>query len=266
MRLERALLGAPFAPVAVPSRPARPEPVVLLQGIVRSRFSLRRMARGLAAAGFEVYNTGGPSPRQPLEVQLTRFRRELEQLGETLQQRYPGETPIVHGVGHSMGGIVLRLALAQAEGIRPGRLVATAVPFLGARVTDFVGRWPFARLVLGPALEDLFWKSPAIRRLARAASGEPEVGIILGQCGFQPLLPAAWLNAWLGMRNTDGTIQACSARGDGLWPPPADVLVVRRGHTFIAEKREVIDQTAHFLIHGRFGPSDRRRALAAAPS
>lgn len=100
------------------------------------------------------------------------------------------------------------------------------------------------------------WKSPVIRRLAGAATGEPEVGIILGQSNFQPLLPAAWINAWLGLRGTDGTIQPCSARGDDLWPPPADVLVVQSGHTFIAEKRQVIDQTAQFLIHGRFGRAE----------
>ena len=252
MRLERAILGAPLEPVAVPGRPARPEPVVLLQGIVRSRFSLRRMARGLAAAGFEVYNTGGPSPRQPLEDQVAKFRRELEQLGRRFQERYPGETPTVHGFGHSMGGIVLRVALARAEGIRPGRLVAAAAPFLGARVAEFVGNWSAARRVLGPALEDLSWKSAAIRRLASAATGEPEIGIILSQAGFQPLLPASWINAYLGLKDTDGTIQPASARGDDLWPPPADVLALRCGHTFIAEKRAVIDQTAHFLIHGRF--------------
>lgn len=183
------------------------------------------------------------------------------------QERYPGATPTVHGVGHSMGGIVLRLALAQAGGIRPGRLVAAAVPFLGARVAEFVASWSFARLVLGPALQDLAWKSPTIRQLAGAATAQPEVGIILSQCGFQPLLPAAWINAYLGLKDTDGTIQPASARGDDLWPPPADILTFRCGHTFIAEKREVIEQTAHFLIHGRFeraprAPHDRVQAAA----
>lgn len=252
MQLQHALFGEPLAPVATPPRPARNEPVVLLQGLMRSRYSLRRLAHGLAAAGFDVYNTGGPGPRQPIEAQVAKFRRELEQLGERFRRRYPGVEPTVHGVGHSLGGIVLRAAMAEAEGIRPGRLVATATPFLGARIADLVAGWPGALRLLGPALEDIGWHSPVMRRLAAAAGALPEVGVILGQCGFQPLLPAAWLNAWLGLRNGDGTIQPCSARGDGLWPPPIDVLVVRRGHTFIAEKREVIDQSAHFLIHGHF--------------
>ena len=109
-----------------------------------------------------------------------------------------------------------------------------------------------ARRVLGSALRDLSWHSAAIRRLAASTCEQPAVGVILGQRGFQPLLPAAWINAWLGVKDTDGTIQPASARGDGLWPPPADVLVVRTGHTFMAEKNEVIRQTAHFLAHGRF--------------
>ena len=69
---------------------------------------------------------------------------------------------------------------------------------------------------------------------------------------MQPLLPAAWINAWFGVKDADGTIQPASARGEGLWPPPADVLIVQTGHTFMTEKVEVIRQTAHFFAHGRF--------------
>jgi hypothetical protein len=241
-----------FAPVAQPEGRPRPHPVMLLQGIVRSRFSLGRMARGLAAAGFEVYNLGGPSPRRPLEVQVARFRRDLERLGRELRRLHGGAPPLMHGVGHSMGGVVLRVALAQAKGIVPGRVVAVATPFLGTRVADLVCRHSVARLVLGSALRDLTCHSAAIRRLTASVGEDPAVGVILGQRGFQPLLPASWINAWLGVKDTDGTIQPASARGDGLWPAPADVLAVRTGHTFMAEKSEVIAQTAHFLAHGRF--------------
>jgi hypothetical protein len=61
---------------------------------------------------------------------------------------------------------------------------------------------------------------------------------VRGQLGFQPLLPPAWINAWLGLEDTDGTIQPASVRGDGLWPPPAYFLTVRTGPTFMAEKAE----------------------------
>jgi triacylglycerol lipase len=256
---ETAVPTGPLAPVAQPEGRARPQPVMLLQGIVRSRWSLGRMARGLAAAGFEVYNLGGPSPRLPLEVQVARFRRSLERLGRVLR-RLHGAPPVMHGVGHSMGGVVLRVAMAQADGIVPGRLVAVATPFLGTHVADVVCRHRIARLVLGAALRDLSWHSAAIRRLAASGGTDPAVGIILGQPGFQPLLPAAWINLWLGLKNTDGTIGPASARGDGLWPRPADVLVVRAGHTFMAEKSQVIRQTAHFLAHGRFARPARHDA------
>lgn len=102
-------------------------------------------------------------------------------------------------------------------------------------------------------LDDQAQFNPAayVRDLAARLPGDQSF-VLSGQRGFQPLLPAAWINAWLGVNDTDGTIQAASARGDGLWPPPADVLEVRTGHTFMAEKTEVIRQTAHFLAHGRF--------------
>lgn len=249
MRIEN--LAPRYAPVACPPGGASLGAVVLLQGIVRTRFSLRRMARGLAAAGFEVYNLGGPSPRLPLEVQVARFRRDLERLAREISET-DGGPQTLHAVGHSMGGVVLRAALAQADGIVPGRVIAAATPFLGARVADAVQRSRLARLMLGPALQDLSWQSPALRRLAATTKDKPEVGVILGEPGFQPLLPAAWINAYIGIKGTDGTIQPASARGDGLWPPPADVLAVPLGHTFSAEKLYVIRQTAHFLISGRF--------------
>ena len=253
---DTAVLKGRLAPVAEPERQRRPAPVMLLPGMARSRLSLRRMAGGLAAAGFEVYNVGSPGPRLPLEIQVSRFRSSLERLGRELARRH-GEPPLMHGVGHSMGGIVLRAALAQADGIVPGRMVAIATPFLGARVADLVCRHRLPRLALGSALLDLSWRSAAIRRLAASVGEQPAVGVVLGRRGFQPLLPAAWINAYLGLEDTDGTIAPASARGDGLWAPPADVLLVEAGHTFMAEKAEVIRQTAHFLTHGRFMRADQ---------
>lgn len=213
------------------------------------------MARGLAQAGFEVYNPGGPSPRLPLEEQVTQLRSTLEGLAREIGGAHAGEPPLLHGVGHSLGGVILRVALAQADGIVPGRLVAAATPFLGTRIADFVSQHRIARMVLGPAIEDLSWYSPTLRRFAASVGDRPEIGVIFGRCGFQPFLPAAWINAYLGLRDTDGTIQPSSARGDDLWPAPADVLELRTGHTFIAEKTEVIRCAARFLANGRFGAS-----------
>ena len=176
--------GGSLRPGGRARRAARPTPVMLLQGIVRSRFSLGRMARGLADAGFEVDNLGGPSPRLPLEVQVARFRRDLERLGRELSRLHDGEPPVMHGVGHSMGGVVLRVALAQADSIVPGRVVAIATPFLGTRIAEVVCQRRIVRLVLGAALRDLTWHSAAIRRLATSAGEEPAGGVILGQRGF----------------------------------------------------------------------------------
>lgn len=80
-------------------------------------------------------------------------------------------------------------------------------------------------------MRDLTSYSDAIRRLAKSVGEQPTVGVVLGQPGFQLALPSAWINAWIGVKDTDGTIQPASARGDGLWPPPADILTVRTGHT-----------------------------------
>jgi hypothetical protein len=206
------------------------------------------MAGALQAAGFDVQNLSYPCRRLPL-LEL------VDVVRTTLAARKPAGAaqPVAHGVGHSLGGVVLRAVLAEPPPPwRPGRLVSIAAPHRGARVVAPLLRNPAARSFFGPVLADLAWESPALRALPRQ-SGALEVGAIAGCGRFRPFVPAAWVNARLGLiATTDGTVERDSACGAPWLPPFQDWTDVDCGHTFITARAETIRQTLAFLARGSF--------------
>lgn len=206
------------------------------------------MALALQAAGFDVQNLSYPCRRLPLAELVDLVRATL-----AARRPAPGGEPLAHGVGHSLGGVVLRAVLDDPPSPwRPGRLVSIAAPHRGARVVSPLLRNSAARRFFGPVLADLAWDSPALRALPRQ-TGALEIGAIAGRGRFRPMVPAAWVNARLGLiATTDGTVERESACGAPWLPPFQDCIDVDCGHTFIAARAETIRQTLAFLARGSF--------------
>jgi len=230
--------------------------VVLLHGLSRTHFSMRRMANGLEKAGFRVLNSGYPTRVLGLAGLVDYVRRRL-----VAQAPPPDGEPVLHGVGHSLGGVVLRGVLADPPAAwRAGRLVTIAAPHRGARIVELLLRHAPLRRWYGPVLADLAWECDSLRALATHGAGTVEVGAIFGSARFLPLSPATLINAGLGLQGTDGTVERSSACGAPWWPPFEDCIEVRRGHTFIAADPAVIRQTVAFLKNGRFNHTAERVA------
>jgi hypothetical protein len=206
------------------------------------------MALALQAAGFDVQNLSYPCRRLPLGELVDLVRA-------TLAAREPalGAEPLAYGVGHSLGGLVLRAVLAEPPSPwRAGRLVRIAAPHRGARVVAPLLRNAAARRFFGPVLADLAWESPALRALPRP-TGALEIGAIAGRGRFRPFVPAAWVNVRLSLTaTTDGTVERDSACGAPWLPPFQDCIEVDCGHMFIAARAETIRQTLAFLVRGSF--------------
>jgi Alpha/beta hydrolase family len=235
--------------------------VLLLHGLGRTPLSLRRMARGLEASGFRVLNFAYPTRTLGLAALIDVVGKRLQEVAASGEAR-----PVLHGVGHSLGGVVLRALLAGPPAPwRAERLVTIASPHRGARLVAPLLRRRTMRRWFGPVLADLAWDSTALQALAARASGAIEVGAIYGAGRSRPLAPAAWINARLGLIDTDGTVEAGSACGAPWWPPFDDCLEVWCGHTFIAADPEVVRQTIAFLRNGRFDHASSRAKATAAP-
>ncbi|TAH35821.1 MAG: hypothetical protein EYC70_12420 [Planctomycetota bacterium] len=133
--------------------------VLLLHGIAMLPAFNAFLARDLRRAGFApVLNWGYPPRMDSIEAVAERVARRL-------RRRFPSGLPALHGVGHSMGGLVLRRL--WADGVLPpsGRLVTLGTPHQGAVKADrHAGRWYF-RLVFAGAGQDLRPGSDFLRRL-----------------------------------------------------------------------------------------------------
>ena len=80
--------------------------VVLLHGLARGRLSMWPLERALRRRGYAVINLYHPTRRLDLAGLADFVRERLARVAPE-----PGRTPILHGVGHSLGGLVLLAVL-----------------------------------------------------------------------------------------------------------------------------------------------------------
>ncbi len=204
--------------------------VLLLHGIGRRPGSMGKMERAVAEAGFETRNLSYPSRIAPIEA-----------LAEIALERAAGFLPAagepLHFVGHSMGGLVARAMIRAAPSLTPGRVVTLGSPHRGSEIADLLWRtWPYRR-----------WFGPAGAQLTTQNPWHPEhvtyeLGAIAGDRTFDPL---CW---WLIPGPNDGKVAVARAGISGM----ADFVTLHAGHTFMPRNRAAIEQTIHFLRHGRF--------------
>jgi pimeloyl-ACP methyl ester carboxylesterase len=222
---------------SIPAMPEQerssPGTLVLLHGLGRTARSMRRLAAEGTRRGYRVHNIGYPSRRAGVFA-------HAERVGLTLAA-LPDTGPL-HAVTHSMGGIVLRAALAGGwlAPERMGRVVMLAPPNGGTELADWLCRTPLFVHVVGPAVPELRTGASGI---AGTLPPVPfELGVIAGA------MRRSSLAASLFDGPNDGKVSVARARVRGM----RDLLVVPHGHTFIMNAPDVIAQTFHFLSTGRF--------------
>jgi pimeloyl-ACP methyl ester carboxylesterase len=207
--------------------------LILLHGLGRTRWSLWPVAREAARRGYQVHNLGYPSRRAPIE-------RLAEDIGRRIVNLAAGGT--VDVVTHSMGGIVLRAAVAA--GVLPEmtvrRVVMLAPPNHGSELADRLRDYRVYRLATGPAGQQIGTGDDSVPR--RLPPPPFELGIVAGRRSGNPLFARV-----LGVES-DGKVTVSSTRVDGM----RDLIVVDRTHTFIMWAPDVLAHTFAFLETGRF--------------
>lgn len=118
-------------------------------------------------------------------------------------------------------------------------------PNKGSEVADTLRHTMFYRWATGPAGQQLGTDPDSLPN--RLAPIDAEVGVISGRRSSDP-----WFSSLFRGEN-DGKVAVARARLDEM----KDFLVVDAGHTFIMLRRDVMEQTYHFLCHGQFlDPTD----------
>jgi pimeloyl-ACP methyl ester carboxylesterase len=178
----------------------RGEVVILLHGILLPARTMEPLARRLREQGYTVCNIDYPSRRHPLEKLASIILPEVQACAE--------EAGIVHFVGHSMGGLLIRTLLHHHPLQHQGKVVMLGTPNHGSEVADFLKDWKLYRWLYGPAGQQL-GTHPVLRENLFGTPDFP-LGIIAGTRSIDPL------SSWIIGRPSDGKVSVHSTRVAGM--------------------------------------------------
>ncbi len=205
------------------------EKVIVLHGLRRTSRHMRKLALHLEECGYAVLNIDYPSTKLKLEelVEVIWFKiRPLVSEGQK-----------IHFVGHSMGGLLIRMILHKYRLEALGRVVQIGTPNRGSEVVTLLkNKWLFKK-VFGPAGQQL----------------SEEISKVLGKVDYELGGIAGNFNRFSLFRKVfktenDGSVSVESTKIDGM----KDHIVIKTAHTLLPYNKEVQRQTAHFLKHGKF--------------
>ncbi len=214
------------------------EIVVLLHGLGRSAGSMSEIASALEKKGCHTLNIDYPSTDYPVE-------KLVEMVKKKIAPFIAPESPKLHFVTHSMGGILVRTLLKDTEIPNLGRVVMLSPPNHGSEVVDHLKEWEPFVWMNGPAALQLGTGPDSLPN--RLGPVDFDLGIITGTDLFFPdLIFSEWFEG-----EHDGKVSVESAKVAGM----NDFLVVPASHTFIMRDDEVIRQVLYYLKYGAFDRS-----------
>jgi pimeloyl-ACP methyl ester carboxylesterase len=213
----------------------RNEAVVLMHGLWLSGAFLFFLARHLRRCGFRVHTFSYASVRKDLCANAADLQAFVARL----------DAPIVHFVGHSLGGIVIRALFHYFPQQRPGRIVTLATPHGGSHVGERIARSTLGRRMLGASVRQLLARVPQAWALP-----DRDIGVISGT------VP---IGAGRLFSNRRATNDGLLTLDEAALPGATDAIELRLAHTAMPFARQTGEQVCQFLDTGRFRHLARRR-------
>ena len=150
--------------------------VILIHGWGVRSSSMQKLAEALVENGYDSFNYDYPSSEKGIAGHVDDFLAAYRSLVDSL----PNDEKI-HFLTHSMGGIILRGALAkmsEAECRRISSIVMLGPPNLGSNLAYF-GRLPFSDII-NASLGDMAPEADSFTMLITPPAWLPPTGIIAG--------------------------------------------------------------------------------------
>ncbi len=203
--------------------------VVFVHGLWMTGVDMWWLRRGMARRGCRVKQFSYPAIRCDVKQNAARLDAFLKKHG--------GDVEVIHLVGHSLGGLVIRQMFHDFPQQKPGRIVTLGTPHSGSAIAHLFNRSRPGRLVLGKStIRGLLGDMPpwhGVRELGVIA-GTKDHGIGRAFCALpQP---------------NDGTVAVEETR----LPEMTDHIQLPVAHSGMLLSNEVIRQTSHFLGQGCF--------------
>jgi triacylglycerol lipase len=229
-----ALFAGPTKGVAPVEGPAG-EWIVLLHGLGRSSWSMKRIQRMLEKADYNVANFSYPSRRHTVENLSERYLHKI------LSKEVPVSATKIHFVTHSLGGMVLRRYLSHHTIDNLGRVVMMAPPNHGSTLADSLKQHALGRWILGRSGRELGTSSKDLPQ--RLGPVDFPLGVIAGDVSLNPLFSRVLKGP------NDGKVTVESARIAGM----SDFAVVHFSHTWMMWRAETLRYILAFIRDGKFG-------------
>lgn len=208
--------------------------VVLQHGIFRTEASLGRLARTLAAHGYEVLNPGYPSTCAPIEAHAERLAAAIA------VRAAAGPVARWSFVGHSMGGLVIQQYLRGPAAVAPHACVYLATPHRGALLAQLRRQWFLFRWVMGTTAASQLAPDAALHQLPIPAADRS--GTLVGDLGVRHAsIPG----------HDDGTVGVDEATFAGA----AASALLPVGHTTITIDAQAHRAVLQFLHDRTFPPA-----------
>ncbi len=208
------------------------ELVVLLHGYMRTAYDMRKVKKYLESFGYDIFAPTLPTTFRSVDDCTVK----LEKLFDTIPS---GDYDRVHFVGHSMGGLIIRLFLSRNKISNIGRCVLIATPNGGSDLAVKAhGKFGLAAKI-SPSVNDLM--SPGLIIGPPLNKPYPEFGAIAGN-------KSPWIPGALIREDNDGRVAVSSVPFDGM----EKFTVVPYRHTRIHKNQEVAKLVDGFLQRGSF--------------
>ncbi len=206
--------------------------VILLHGLARSDWSMKKLEKALVKRGYLVQNVGYRSTRDSVE------KLAEQAIGPALAACPSGST--VNFVTHSMGGILVRQYLRHHDIDRLGRVVMLGPPNKGSEVVDKLRDFPGFHFYHGDAGLELGTGATSLPN--KLGQANFDLGVIAGTRSIN-----LFLSRMIPGVN-DGKVSVENTRLEGM----RDHIEMEVTHTFMMRNKQVIDQVVHYLETGHF--------------
>lgn len=212
----------------------RDECVIVLHGMGRTKYAMRKVEKELRGEGYTVWNQSYPSTKKSIEDLAS------EHIAKGLKVCRRAGARKIHFVTHSLGGILVRYYLQDNTIKNLDKIVMLSPPNKGSEIADNLRDLKVYQWMMGPAGQQLETDAKSLSN--KLDKIDATVGIITGKSSSDP-----WFSPFIPGED-DGKVSVQSAQLEEM----TDFLVVEAGHTFIMSNRSVLEQIRHFLEEGTF--------------